>query len=728
MLVLRREGPGAERRCRRIRWSVLGSAALALVHSASSPLASSASATAAESRYARTVAVVELPDVSLIAADGATVALREELAPPGPLLVQFAFTTCSTVCPVLSGTIAAVQETLPALHIVSISIDPEADTPARLREHATRFRAGPRWRMLTGTPEAVVAVQRAFDVYRGDKMRHEPVLFLRADPDATWVRLQGFPSADDLVNEVGRLVAAGDPERGRRLYRDGVAPAGRTVDGVLQGSIAVSGPVFTCASCHRRSGFGGVEGTVFVPPVTAPALFAERPLAGPWRFRELFREELEPSHWSRLRDAPWRAPYTEASLAAALRAGRDPAGRALDPLMPRYALTDPEVRDLAAYLRTLGAVAPLGVDGSTVHIATVVAGAVDPTARQAMLDVMAAFVRWRNADVGYNLRRPEALRYDDTAAGLRRWQLHVWELEGDAASWPEQLVARHRERPVFALLGGLAAGSWSPIAAFCEREEIPCVFPNTDLPADAPGEVYTVYLWPGLRAEASAVGDALRRHARSAPAMRVLQVVRDEPRGREAARALREALRDLPGVRLDERVLAAAGAPSAAEWVEWLGSRPDALVLWLASGDLEHLPAAPDPIERAYLSASLVGEERPPLPEAWREVSYLASPFAPPGDAAPHRYRARAWLRSRGVEPRREPLQLSTYFTLSLADHALMDLGRELSRDAFLEAVERETEREPNPGPYLRLTLGPGQRVAAKGCAVRRLDEAMPHR
>lgn len=680
----------------------------------------------AAARYTRTLATVEVPDVALVGMDGAPVELRAQLALDGPLLVQFGFTSCATVCPVLSGTISAAQGKLPALRIVSISIDAEADTPERLREQAARFRAGPRWRLLTGEPKAVLAAQRAFDVYRGDKMRHEPVLFLRAAPGTAWVRLEGFPSAADLVAEVQRLSPGGDPEKGRRLYREGVLSSGRPLSGVLQTDVAVTGAQLTCAGCHRRSGFGGVEGTVFVPPVTGPALFGERPLAGPGPFRELFQEELAPTHWSRLRDAPWRPPYTEETLAVALREGRDPAGRTLDPLMPRYELPSSDARHLAAYLRALGSATPPGVEASTLHLATVVAGTVDRAERQAMLDVVSAFVRWRNGGVVSNLRRPAALRYDDTAAGLRRWELHVWELEGDETSWPAQLAERYQEQPVFALLSGLAAGSWKPVETFCERHELPCVFPNTELPGAARGEIYSLYLWPGLGAEAVAVAEALRARRPGSTALRVVQVLRDEERGRVPARALRQALREVPGVRLADRVLARGDELTAAAWERLHASRPDALVLWLGAEDLSHVPAAPGQLRRVYLSAALLGEHLTTLPEPWRDVAYLASPFAPPGNETPHRYRARAWLRSRGVAPRHGRLQLATYFTLSLADHALMHLGRHLSRDAFLEALERETEREPNPGPFPRLSLGPGQRVAAKGCSIFRLADAIP--
>jgi protein SCO1/2 len=59
---------------------------------------------------------------------------------------------------------------------------------------------------VTGSSEASVAVQRAFDVYRGDKMSHDPVTLIRAAPGKPWVRLEGFAAANDLIREYRRLV------------------------------------------------------------------------------------------------------------------------------------------------------------------------------------------------------------------------------------------------------------------------------------------------------------------------------------------------------------------------------------------------------------------------------------------------------------------------------------------------------------------------------------------
>jgi protein SCO1/2 len=88
-----------------------------------------------------------------------------------------------------------------SVHLMSISIDPEQDTPARLRTYARQFHACKSWNHYSGTMGAVTAVQRAFNAYRGDKMSHVPLTLLRAAPDAPWVRFDGFARADELMAE-----------------------------------------------------------------------------------------------------------------------------------------------------------------------------------------------------------------------------------------------------------------------------------------------------------------------------------------------------------------------------------------------------------------------------------------------------------------------------------------------------------------------------------------------
>jgi len=145
-----------------------------------------------------------LPQVSLVRQDGKTVLLSNELNDGRPVMLTFIYTTCTSICPLISQTFSQLQSELGSernnVHLVSVSIDPEHDTPARLTEYAKQYQAGPGWQHYTGTVAASIATQRAFDVYRGDKMNHSPVTLFRPAPGKPWVRIEGFVTASELLS------------------------------------------------------------------------------------------------------------------------------------------------------------------------------------------------------------------------------------------------------------------------------------------------------------------------------------------------------------------------------------------------------------------------------------------------------------------------------------------------------------------------------------------------
>jgi protein SCO1/2 len=153
-----------------------------------------------------------VPQVILVRDDGKAVELPGEMNDGRPVVLNFIFTSCGSICPLMSQTFAQFERKLGAesgqVHLMSISTDPEADTPARLAEYANKFHAGPEWQHYTGTQAASLTAQKAFDVYRGDKMSHTPVTLLRAAPDKPWLRIDGFVTPDELLRQYRQLLAA----------------------------------------------------------------------------------------------------------------------------------------------------------------------------------------------------------------------------------------------------------------------------------------------------------------------------------------------------------------------------------------------------------------------------------------------------------------------------------------------------------------------------------------
>jgi protein SCO1/2 len=160
----------------------------------------------------RSTAQYAVPQLTLVRDDGKRISLAQEMNDGRPVVLNFIFTSCGSICPLMSEVFAQFQRRLGPevehVHLMSISTDPEEDTPQRLTEYARKFGAGPQWQHYTGTLEASLAAQRAFDVYRGDKMSHAPVTLLRAAPGQPWRRIDGFITPDELVQEYRHLLAA----------------------------------------------------------------------------------------------------------------------------------------------------------------------------------------------------------------------------------------------------------------------------------------------------------------------------------------------------------------------------------------------------------------------------------------------------------------------------------------------------------------------------------------
>jgi protein SCO1/2 len=99
-------------------------------------------------------------------------------------LVEFFFSKCPTICPVMNTNMKAIQNQInnPDFGIISISIDPENDTPEALKEHAQRIGAkSPNWHFLTGDRGYIGKLADQFNIYVGDKEDDAKALIIADD-------------------------------------------------------------------------------------------------------------------------------------------------------------------------------------------------------------------------------------------------------------------------------------------------------------------------------------------------------------------------------------------------------------------------------------------------------------------------------------------------------------------------------------------------------------------
>lgn len=163
--------------------------------------------------YEISFASYDIPKITLRDQYDRPVRVDKLLAEDRPTLVQFIFTSCSTICPIMGAVFGGAQDQIAAIapnyRMISVSIDPEYDTPDKLREFAAKQNANRDWVFLTGADADVKEVVKAFDaLYQGDnKMYHQPYTFIRWREDGEWVRIRGLMGVSDLAAEFAKAGA-----------------------------------------------------------------------------------------------------------------------------------------------------------------------------------------------------------------------------------------------------------------------------------------------------------------------------------------------------------------------------------------------------------------------------------------------------------------------------------------------------------------------------------------
>ncbi len=156
---------------------------------------------------------VTLHDAALVNQDGETMKFTSEVMGDKLVALTFFYTSCKTICPVTSIIFSQIQDRLgdrlgDEVRLVSVTVDPITDTPARLEAYAAKFKPKPGWIWLTGDKQSVDKVLEGLGAYAADYTQH-PLVVLVGDPvSGRWSRLFGFPSPDDIVARLDALKGA----------------------------------------------------------------------------------------------------------------------------------------------------------------------------------------------------------------------------------------------------------------------------------------------------------------------------------------------------------------------------------------------------------------------------------------------------------------------------------------------------------------------------------------
>ncbi|MCC6537537.1 MAG: SCO family protein [Bryobacterales bacterium] len=315
-----------------------------LVLLAASAAASVAPVAAVEDHGYGPVDPAPVPNVEVVTHTGRRVRLPELLR-GRRAAVQFIFVDCQTACPLLGSLFHNVESRLDEaenLALISISVNPERDTPERLAGFLQRHQASPRWTAVRAERADLTEILKVFGQKDGPPSGHTMQVFF-TDRLANYVgRTVMLPQAARVANALlGKIEMAGRassdagaapalPQANRKpgatggeIYF-GAAPVPARLGGEL-----IAAEASRCANCHGAERQGVAEGRTRPSPLHAVSLTQPQPRRGG-----------PASH------------YTAESLCTSLRTGIDPAGVMYAVAMPRYELTNGECRALADFLLT----------------------------------------------------------------------------------------------------------------------------------------------------------------------------------------------------------------------------------------------------------------------------------------------------------------------------------------------------------------------------------------
>jgi cytochrome oxidase Cu insertion factor (SCO1/SenC/PrrC family)/mono/diheme cytochrome c family protein len=191
------------------------------------------------------------PNLPVVTQEGKTLKFYDDVIKGKIVLISFMYTTCADICPLTTARIAQLEDKLGEMvgrdiFFVSMTVDPEHDTPENLKAFASAFDAGPGWLFLTGKPEDI----RLINSRLGDRSRklseHRNEIVLGNDATGEWTRNTVLGDLDRLIMDVRAM----DPKWRAEVHEpkfDAASDTGYAIDHLQPGQAMFKK---ICAPCH----------------------------------------------------------------------------------------------------------------------------------------------------------------------------------------------------------------------------------------------------------------------------------------------------------------------------------------------------------------------------------------------------------------------------------------------------------------------------------------------
>ncbi len=506
---------------------------------------------------------------------------------------------------------------------------------------------------------------------------------------------------------------------GKNIYLNGILASGENLQAVLRKDVTISGEQAACVNCHRRSGLGTTEGQTIVMDITSRTLFSDITL----KARRYLQSE---SNGATLE----RPAYTHRLLKQAIVQGIRSNGKPLNHTMPRYTLTDHDYNNLFTYLTTLSSKPSEGVTDKVFHIATIIDTAAPDEEIHAMQQVITQYVNEYNTETRYESKRVKhaPIQKEWHYETYRKIQHHFWLIDTDINQWRNQLDRYYMSQPVFAVISGLSHRSWGAVDAFCNDYALPCIFPTVDHPDASSNNYYSLYFSKGIALEAEALAKHLQKQASNNP-IHVLHLINDKYANDKAPGIITNSLSHNNNIKLERRIISSTDTGHKStpgdDWDSY-----DAIILSLSNTQISELVkklnSRGNTNQTQYYAFSNAKFDKGII-DAVRQLDlnfFIVSPYVDQTMQKRKMLRASVWAKSRKIDIKYPRILSDTFTAFMIAGNALRHLRGNYYRDYLLELLEHKVERSVVSSLYPQLTIGPGQRYAAKACRIEKVSDS----
>ena len=146
-------------------------------------------------------------DVMLVNQSGEKLRFYTDLIKGRVIIINVFFSSCHGSCPVMMGTFQKIQDWLgdrlgKDVYLISMSVDPQMDTPEKLKEYAAQLKARPGWHFVTGEKKNLEMALRKIGQYVQVREDHSNIFIIGNETTGLWKKAFGLAKIEDIITVV----------------------------------------------------------------------------------------------------------------------------------------------------------------------------------------------------------------------------------------------------------------------------------------------------------------------------------------------------------------------------------------------------------------------------------------------------------------------------------------------------------------------------------------------